>query len=867
MIPKGYSSKNIYKVDRYVTKYDRVEIADNYAIDMRGVRLSTAGFILQRDFGTQQRYAGQTPTLTRGISSLVIVDGWTIFDPTTSTDYDIVACICTLVSGGGTRLRFFVYDGGWRELTRVMTCLVNGAPGLTSKTVNIDTISENGTSFTPAANEFLHAFVINTTTNPTKRSSIICSANTGSSITNVESYFGTDGLNWADNDALLVFPCGVGQSSASYDDTIGSNGSPQIRVLTQEEQRKFTAFLGRTTTVPLTRQQPLIFMKRDTQRKYFWTGASTFLSTINTSNDQDWVNEAGGGLITNFARFGTLPTIVINPSSGTQTTESQYPADSWIQFTFTVVDGATVVPGANPYGFFAITVVYDDYQESDPILLAYCGTSNRNAIGITLTPRINFAKMPKNVTALNIYDWRAGLDNSNIQLIYDKLNLVSQADYILMKTIPIQSLDPNLAGYSSTWVLTPTDANGYAVSCGFAWSTESQREGAISLLQALNHVYATSRAIRKPRFVARATREQGAVIAGDISDVTLITTCYDGYSQHEDDNWATTTPDNQAFRTRIELSGHGELLGLGSHDDQFLAFKWSELEIIDLINGVPNIIPIDFVAKKSILKTDFGTMWAGNRGIYMLPTGGGNAITTLNDDWQDLYDGTLLHSAGTGPIVTQAARSAIIAGWDPTYEEALFQIQITLDGSTQEYIVFRYAPRRQSWNVRKFLIKAGTGGQVPITHFSKKSDGTIVIGYSTNLLKYPIRTSWLDEVTSGGSGGQGYDSWVTLNIGDVYALLKSNILYCAVLDYVGASISGTGTVQLDFYANRETAAFHTVTISVDQLPYTMVLPPRGQIDSLRIKVSVPSGQLSDIKNFDVSSMSVGMTQITRVGNR
>jgi len=865
--PKGFISKALDGVIKFFTNYSPEEVSSNYALDMRGLRLNSGGYLLQRDYGTQQLYSGQTPPLPNGVTSMYIYDGWVMYDSFTGLDYDIVACICTTRAGGGTRLKFFVYDGTWTELTRVINATINGTPGTLTKTVNISAPTENGASITPGVNEFQDFFVVNTSVlNPTKRSAIIVSANTSSSITNLDSYLGSDGLIWTNGDNLIILQSN-GLSDAAYDDTIGSNGTPQIRVITQEDQRKFTAYLGRTTTTPLTRQLPIRFMKRTDQRKYFWTGSAANLRNLNVGGVKNWCSEVGGGLTPLGATFGS-PIGVIQPSSGHQTTSSQYPIDTWLQIEFDAVAGATPNAGYNPYCFFAITCVYASatgvgYQESDPVILAYCGTSNVTALGISLQFDINFARMPKDLIAFNIYDFRTSLGNTIIQAIYDRLNTVAWSDFILVETIPVQGSYSSLVTWSGT---APGDVNGLTIHGAVSWSTDVARTGTISLSSALNHNPSMTRALIKPRFISRGGRDKGQLVAADSDDRTLWLTSFDGYQTHEDDNFVSTTPDLTNFNTRITLNGQGELQGLSSHESQVLAFKWSEIEVIDLIAGSQDLYQIDFAAKRSIIKTDWGTLWAGNRGIYMMRYGGGNEILPINKDWQNLYDGTMQNSAGTGPIITAAARKAIIAGWDPTYEEALFQVQASFDGSTTEYMVYRYNPGRNAWSVRKFQLLAGGGSQTPIAYFAKYSNGTIVIGAQNNLLTYPVRTTYLDELTSGGTGGQGFDTWVIVNVGEIYELLKTNVLYSYLLDFLGSSISGTGTIQVDLYANYETTPYDTQTFPIDQLPLMRLTVPRGAFDSIRVKVSIPSGQVSDIKNFNVDTFAFNFIKYPRIGN-
>ena len=122
MKPEGYASKDIREVKGYVTNLDRVDIADNYAIDLRGVRLSTPGFLIQRDYGTKHRYATYPTTNVGSPPNVNVVNGFTLYDPVAAADYEFIVGL-----DNNNGLHVWVFDGSWVELTRRIDALINGA--------------------------------------------------------------------------------------------------------------------------------------------------------------------------------------------------------------------------------------------------------------------------------------------------------------------------------------------------------------------------------------------------------------------------------------------------------------------------------------------------------------------------------------------------------------------------------------------------------------------------------------------------------------------------------------------------------------------------------------------------------------------
>lgn len=314
----------ISNINNYITNIDSPDTPENFATELRGGVARKDGMIFQRDFGTLHRYT--TPpirpntfktisgaanngsgliritAIAHGYSTndVVYIDEiggtveakgkWTITVITSDT-FDLVGSTFTnaYTSGGivtktpitilkghtfvdtdGTEtdivvgldsnnnMRIYVYDNGWVELTRHLGALINGTPGAYDTNFNIDAITEQGVSYTPSVDEFNNWVVVNTTQS---NETVFIIDSTATNLT-VDTVIGSNGLNWADNDAIQIFkfPC------FKFNYTYSNGAAPLIRFLPVESQRKVNILYEHTDG---TNRQAVQVMKR-AARNYFY---------------------------------------------------------------------------------------------------------------------------------------------------------------------------------------------------------------------------------------------------------------------------------------------------------------------------------------------------------------------------------------------------------------------------------------------------------------------------------------------------------------------------------------------------------------------------------------------------------------------
>ena len=217
----GYSTSDVVYIDEVAGTIEAkgkwtITKIDNNTFDLVGSAFSNAY--------TSGGIATKTP--------ITIIDGYTFVD-TDGTEYDIVIGL-----DSNTKMRIYVYDSGWSELTRKIDALINGAPGATATTFNIDTITENAVTLALGTNTVQYYIVVNTTRS---NQTLFITSSTASSLT-VPSQVGSSGLGWGDNDVLEIYRFPAMKFNYNY-----SNGTtPRLRYMEVRDQRKIALLYAHT---------------------------------------------------------------------------------------------------------------------------------------------------------------------------------------------------------------------------------------------------------------------------------------------------------------------------------------------------------------------------------------------------------------------------------------------------------------------------------------------------------------------------------------------------------------------------------------------------------------------------------------------
>jgi hypothetical protein len=558
----------------------------------------------------------------------------------------------------------------------------------------------------------------------------------------------------------------------------------------------------------------------------------------------------------------------------------------WLN-VYTGKSNSAVSVGSNLNTRAYCTVEYGGHQESDPVFQGFYRAAS-NMAQTVFAFGINFALMNKEVTAINLYG--ATANSTTVAAGWAD----AAADYYLIAKLRTQS-DSSKEIYANaednSWKVQqpPVNATPYfgwngggIVSGGtsganLATVDQAIAAGQTNISDSLNHAIDINRSYPTPRFGIRVARPQGAISVIDVDDSTLRISNRNGDNINEDDNFPNVSVDNAAQKLIIFLNSAGEMLGMGMSKDQIQIFKSTEREWADLQSGLQGIDPADFVSEHSLVATPKGLMWAGEKGVYLLPSYGGEE-EIANPQWQNLYDGSLFATASL-PYMTSAYRGGIVAGYSQIYNSAWFVARVNTSSGGSEYVAFVYSfaikplsRRPVGWYQRKLNI--GSDGSVACFS-SRQSDKTLTIVYGKGILQYPNTSgSYLfqDDVRIDAAGVQysqnkGIPTRFKVNVGSLYAIDDKSVYDKFRIDFSGSSISTNGTFNIKFFANRVDTAFETKTQPIDDPPVVRGLPAVGTLERLAIQVDLTEGDEEDVKGFDVSTLNFLFDKKTAVGNK
>lgn len=195
-----------------------------------------------------------------------------------------------------------------------------------------------------------------------------------------------------------------------------------------------------------------------------------------------------------------------------------------------------------------------------------------------------------------------------------------------------------------------------------------------------------------------------------------------------------------------------------------------------------------------------------------------------------------------------------------------------------EYLNFRYNIEYNKWSVRKLNI--GSGGNFNPAYFSRRIDNTFTIGYAGGLLQYPYRDQngkpFEDDVliTVDGSGNitgvtsqsRGIETLIRINLGAIYNLEKTTVIYDIVFDYSGDATGDGDRYTVNMYAQGNTTSFLTFLQRARFKPSPMKIDcTRGSIEKAQTELTIPLGSLTNFKKLEIRKIMIGIVRAVRLG--
>jgi len=790
---------------------------------------------------------------------ITVIDDFTFYDKDADQEHEIIAGL-----DSSDKLHFYVDTSStagvevWKDLTHRVTAQVSGTPGVGS-TVNIASISETLTT-----NQLAYFLVRNTTQSPEEMCVVV--SNTASQLTIDNANAGAGGLAWQDTDTLEIYATTFAyleykeQGASAFD--VGT--APWIQYNAIEAQRRVSVYWG-TSANPSVMRKPFAIYKANLRQK-FWDDATDYLLSLPAGF---YADRGGADIMPSFQELGSKTAY---RGSGGAATQLNFYDENSSEIWMTVYVDQDAITDTNDYQkmVMVMCVEYDGYQITNPIFRGFFEAPPSNDMKLWFHPRINAARMNKRITALHLF--AREFNSTEISAGLDALD-VPDDELSHIRRIPLDDEKVTDNDVAYTWLnsadATYKDAIYYAHDtvdgAGWIQSGVVDADGGDSLTEYLGHqaVY-EARTLPTPRYSTRVTRSQGALVATEKDDSTLNLSVVSLRGIHMEDHIAHVSTDARtpANNLIISLLGRGTLLQLAIKDDTLYAFRESEFETYDLHSQIQSIQPCDFYAQRSLVVNEYGMFWTGKYGVYWMPAGRED-IVKLDGDWGTEFSGEQLIDDNSAPYINDSARKAVISGHSPNTDEYLMQVQRNrdiADGGGSEYIVMAFSSIAERWRRRRFSI--GTSSNALIG-FSKRNDGSSTLIHSEGLLKYPILTGttrYEDDVSFDGiSSSNGVSVRLEVNIPDLASHKMFGELVAVKIIHRGFSKDSDGFYQLDLIPNREEEPYDTQYFYIGKEPEIRMVELQGLLQGLRLVLSIPSSQLPNMQDMDISRILLGFS--------
>jgi len=439
-------------------------------------------------------------------------------------------------------------------------------------------------------------------------------------------------------------------------------------------------------------------------------------------------------------------------ASGTRTLTGRVEVDNHgdkaEQFTLRLLQMKIEQPTASAVSFvrFVIVPMFNGYMLGRPMLL---NTSVSSASPFTFYLRMAalFPLLDKRLTSLFVFS-DYGDDTLNVDQFYSAWEVSLVKNEQNKRGVPW--------GEVNVWAQETLDNRYYAQDAGLA---ENAPEAFVNsriktdLVQVSDLLgYGIVKDIptigANWRYQTKTAIGERTMVVIDESDDVLRLCLFDAEGLMNDHNFPNRTKDNASNPLKLFLGGRGELLGIVGQLGNIYAFKRSAIEIIQASTTASNIISADVAAKKSIIITKFGIVYAGKFGIYVLPSHGGlfeTLTTSIRNEYVALSD---------------TDKEAIIA----TECEDIGVIMFSMPS-----ICYVYHVGMAVWWKRKFALS-------PVA-MTKRSDNSVIFGANDTypeppvLLKYPDRASYIDGTSA--IPWVIETQWLTLGASDVEKLIRT----------------------------------------------------------------------------------------------
>ena len=111
---------------------------------------------------------------------------------------------------------------------------------------------------------------------------------------------------------------------------------------------------------------------------------------------------------------------------------------------------------------------------------------------------------------------------------------------------------------------------------------------------------------------------------------------------------------------------------------------------------------------------------------------------------------------------------------------------------------------------------------------------------------------------------KGVECYVKINIGSIYGLNVGTLLWNMMVDKTAKSKNGTGKFQIELFANDETTSWYAFKLLIDRTCPNRTIRSHGLLSKLKVKVSIPSDELTNIDNYELNKIELGIIRRSQI---
>jgi hypothetical protein len=152
--------------------------------------------------------------------------------------------------------------------------------------------------------------------------------------------------------------------------------------------------------------------------------------------------------------------------------------------------------------------------------------------------------------------------------------------------------------------------------------------------------------------------------------------------------------------------------------------------------------------------------------------------------------------------------------------------------------------------------------------FSNRLDGTLTIGTTRSLLRYPtdkLVNAFRDAVTTDGWDGIGIPTLLEISVSALHDVVTPAVLYELIALQESHSLDGEGKIQVQLLTEHGATPLHTYLVDLEKDRSRLRAPRVGRLKSMVIRLELPSDQLLNVEDLMYKEIVLPHAKRPRIG--